>query len=81
MLKWDGDVVMDGVLGRSGGAVLRRFDRRQNNNASFCWDIADAMAPSRWLKIKRAVKSNNNPTATRDGDANHDPAQKCNCIC
>jgi len=80
MLKWDGVVVMDLVLGGSRGAIRRRFDRHQNNNTSFCRHIADAMTPSRWLEIKRAIKLNNNLTTTRHGDPNHDPAQKYDYI-
>ena len=80
MLKWDGVVVMDGVLGGSSGAILRRFDCRRNDNTSFCRHIVDAMTPSRWLEIKRAIKLNNNLTATRHGDPNHDPAQKYDYI-
>ena len=43
------------------------------------------MTPSRWLELKRAIKLNNNLTATKRGDANHDPCQKYDyiykCIC
>jgi len=80
MLQWDGVVVMDGVLGGSRGAILRRFDRRRSDNTSFCRRIADTMTPSRFLEIKRAIKLNNNLTATQHGEPNHDPAQKYDYI-
>jgi len=76
LVKWDGVLVFDGVLGGSKGAMLRRFDRRRQDNSSFNKHVADAMTPSRWLKLKRAIKLNNNLTATKRGDPNHDPAQK-----
>lgn len=63
-LKWDGVAVMDGVPGRSHGAILRRFDRRRNDNTCFNKIIYDSMPASRWFKIKRAMKLNNNMLAT-----------------
>ena len=80
LLKWDGVLVFDGVLGGSRGAMLRRFDRRRPDNSSFNKHIADAMTSTRWLELKRAIKLNNNLTATRKGDPNHDPAQKFDYI-
>ena len=85
LLPWDGILVFDGVLGGSKGAMLRRWDCRQPDNSSFNKLIHDSMSPSRWLELKRAIKLNNNLTATKRGDPNHDPCQKYDytykCIC
>ena len=80
MVRWDGVLVFDGALGGSNGAILRRFDRRRPDNSSFNKLIADSMTPTRWLETKRAIKLNNNLTATRKGDPNHNPAQKYDFI-
>jgi len=64
------------VLGGSKGAMLRRWDRRRPDDSAFNKHIADSMTSTRWLEIKRAVKLNNNLTATKRDMPNHNPAQK-----
>jgi len=46
LLRWDGVLVFDGVLGGSRGAMLRRFDRRRPDNSLFSKPVADAMTPT-----------------------------------
>jgi hypothetical protein len=75
LIKWDGSIVMDGVLGSSHGGMLRRFDTREDNT-SFNKTIADAFTKSRWLEIKRVYKMCNNLTSKRRGEEGYDPAYK-----
>ena len=42
MVRWDGVIVLDGALGGSRGAILRRFDDSREDNLSFCKPIAQA---------------------------------------
>jgi len=85
LLKWDGITVLDGVLGGSRGAILRRWDRTRQDNTCFNKLIHETMSISRWLEIKRALKLNNNLLATKFGEPGHDPCQKFDyiykCIC
>ena len=84
MLQWDGSVVMDGVLGGSNGAFLRRFDSREGNTG-YCEPIAKTFTKSRWLAIKRVYKLCNNLTAKKKHEEGYDPAYKYDsifdCIC
>jgi len=72
-LQWDGSVVMDGVLGGSKGAFLRRFDTRKGNQM-FSNDIAKTFTKSCWLEMKRCYKLCNNKTAIKKGHPNYEPA-------
>jgi len=80
LVHWDGILVHDGVLGGSPGSTLRRWDRSRNDNSAFNKDIFNAMSSTRWLELKRAMKLNNNMTATKHDEPNHNPCQKCDCI-
>ena len=79
VLQWDGSVVMDGVLGGSNGAFLRRFDSREGNT-SYCDLIAKTFTKSRWLAIKRVYKLCNNLTAKKRDQEGYDPAYKYDSI-
>jgi len=70
---------MDGVLGGSKGAFLRRFDTRKGNQM-FSLDIAKAFTKSRWLEMKRCYKLCNNKIAIKKGDPNYEPAYKFDYI-
>jgi len=70
---------MDGVLGGSKGAFLRRFDTRIGN-CVYNKEIASTFTKTRWLEIKRCYKLCNNLTAKKKGDANYEPAYKFNYI-
>lgn len=79
MVHWDGTVQMDGVRGGSNGGVLCRFDTRPGNK--MCdKDIAKAFTKTRWLQLKRCVKSQNNLTSKKRGEEGCDPAHKCDPI-
>jgi len=80
LTKWDGILIFDGVLGGSNGAMLRRWDKSRPDNSSFNKAIYETMSSTRWLELKHAMKLNNNMTATRPGDPNHNPTQKYNYI-
>ncbi len=80
MLQWDGTIVMDGVLGGSNGAILRRFDERGGNNKSYDCHIASAFTKTRWLEVKRVTKLCNNLTAKKRGEDGYDPAYKFDYI-
>lgn len=60
LVKWDGSVIMDGVLGQSKGAMLQRFDCSRDDNTSYSPYIAESMTKTRWLEIKRLYKLNKN---------------------
>lgn len=79
LLRWDGVLVMDGVRGGSDGAILRRFDRRQDNTA-YDKHIDNSFTKTRWLELKRVVKLCNNLTAKKKGEDGYDPAYKYNYI-
>ncbi|KAL3936788.1 MAG: hypothetical protein SGARI_002405 [Bacillariaceae sp.] len=70
---------MDGVLGGSKGAFLRRFDSRPGNT-SYNATIAEAFTKSRWLEIKRVIKLCNNLTAKKRGQDGYNPAYKYDFI-
>jgi len=53
LLKWDGTVVMDGVLGGSNGSFLSHFQTREGNE-SYHAGISKTFAKSRWLELKRS---------------------------
>ena len=72
---WDGVVVMDGVRGGSKGAMMRRFDKREDNTAYDKYCDA-AMTKTRWLEMKRVVKLCNNQRAPKRGQEGYDPAYK-----
>jgi hypothetical protein len=72
-LKWDGSIVMDGVLGGSQGAFFRRFDRTDTGYSSH---IAEAFSKERWHNIKRVYKLCNNQQAPKQGEENYNPAYK-----
>jgi len=78
-LQWDGSVVMDGVLGGSKGAFLRRFDTRKGN-CMFSEEMSSTFTKTRWLEIKRCYKLCNNLTAIKKGNPNYEPAYKFNYI-
>ena len=74
-LQWDGAIVMDGVLGGSKGAFLRRFDTRKGNQM-YSKEIAGCFTKSHWLELKRCYKLCNNLTAKKKGTPEHEPAYK-----
>lgn len=75
LLQWDGSVVMDGVLGGSQGAILRRFDTRPGNS-QYHELMAKTFTKSRWLELKRVYKLCNNLTAMKRGTDGYNPAYK-----
>lgn len=79
LLHWDGVTVMDGVRGGSQGAMLRRFDPREDNTAYDKY-VAKAMTKTRWLEIKRCIKLCNNKEAPKKAEANYNPAYKYDMI-
>ena len=78
LLQWDGTVFLDGVLGGTHGAILKRFD---TTTKLYDTDIAEAFTKSRWLEIKRAYKLCNNLTAAKKGTPDYNPAYKYDHIC
>ena len=79
VVRWDGSVIMDGVLGGSNGAFLRRFEQREGNTA-YSDLIADAFTKTRWLELKRVHKLCNNLTAKPRGHDEYNPAYKYDFI-
>ena len=79
LLRWDGVLVMDGVRGGSDGAILRRFDKRENNTA-FDKLINKSFTKTRWLELKRVTKLCNNLTAKKRGQDGYNPAYKYDYI-
>ena len=80
MVKWDGVVVMDGALGGSRGAILRRFDDSREDNLSYNKFIASAFTKTRFLEVKRVIKLCDNSTAPKRGQPGYDPAFKYDYI-
>ena len=72
MVKWDGVVVMDGALGGSRGAILRRFDDSREDNLSYNKFIASAFTKTRFLEVKRVIKLCDNSTAPKRGQPGYD---------
>jgi hypothetical protein len=79
LLRFDGVVQRDGVLGGSGGAIFRRFDTRKDN-AMFSEEIYKAMSKTRWLELKRVMKLCNNREHPKAGEEGFDPAYKFDLI-
>ena len=79
LVRWDGVLTRDGVLGGSNGAILRRFDTRKDN-AMFAAEIYKAISKTRWLEIKRVIKLCNNLTAKKPGEQGYNPAYKYDLI-
>jgi hypothetical protein len=79
IVKWDGVLIKDGVLGGSNGAMLRRFDNRKDN-AMFDADICKNMTKTRYLEIKRCIKFNNNLLCPKKAQPGYDPAYKYDYI-
>ena len=79
IVHWDGTAHLDGALGGSHGAILRRFDTRPGNKM-FDKDIAKAFTKTRWLQIKRCMKLQNNLTSKKRGEEGYDPAYKCDLV-
>lgn len=78
-LQWDGSIIMDGVLGGSKGAFLRRFDTRKGNQM-YSEQITSSFTKSRWLELKRCYKLCNNLTAKKKGTPDYEPAYKFDYI-
>ena len=79
LVKWDGILMKDGVLGGSNGAMLRRWDTRVDN-AMFDAAISKAMTKTRYLEIKRCIKLCNNKECPKRGEPNYEPAYKFDYI-
>ena len=78
IVRWDGSIYMDGVLGDSKGVFLRRFKRPRPGyvNKLYDADISNAFSKNRWLEIKRVYKLCNNLTAIKRGQPGYNPAYK-----
>ena len=79
-VNWDGVVVMDGALGGSSGAILRRFDDSRPDNTCFSSHIAEAFTKSRYPQIKRVIKLCDNQSAPRRNQPGYDPAYTCDYV-
>ena len=80
LLRWDGVVVMDGVRGGSGGAIMRRFDNRASNT-SYDKLIDESMTQTRFLEIKRIWKlCDNKEKKKKKHEEGYDPAYKYDYI-
>jgi len=73
LLQWDGTIFLDGVLGGTHGAILKRFDK---TTKLYDEDIASTFTKSRWLELKRVYKLCNNLTAAKKGSPGYNPAYK-----
>ena len=80
LVKWDGVIVIDGALGGSRGAILRRFDDSREDNLSYCKYVTDAFSKTRFLEVKRVMKLCDNSTAPKKGQPGYDPAYKYDYI-
>jgi hypothetical protein len=78
LLKFDMVVVKDGVLGRSDGAIYRRW---QEGDCNYNKAVANSMMHTCWLQIKRVYKLNNDDLEVKRGEPNYDPAYKYMIIC
>ena len=70
LIRWDGAIFMDGVLGGSDGAILRRFDKKCKQ---YNVEVNKYNNKSRFLEIKRFFKLNDNQY---DKDFEYEPAHK-----
>jgi len=75
LLKWDGTVVMDGVLGGTHGSFLSRFQKREGNELHH-EAISKTFTKELWLEIKRTCKLWDNLLAKKKGEEGCDPAHK-----
>ena len=77
LVRFDGVLIRDGVLGSSNGAIYRRF---QKGGCCYSKEIDDAMTASRYGQLKLALKLCHNGSAPKRGHANYDPAYKYDLI-
>ena len=76
LVKWDGVILIDGVLGGSHGAILRRFDSSREDNLCFSKDISEAFSKTRFLEVKRVIKLCDNSDIPKRGQEGYEPANK-----
>ena len=57
LVRWDGIIVTDGVLGGSRGAILRRFDDSRENNLCYSKHIGDSFTKTRFVNLREFTNS------------------------
>jgi hypothetical protein len=77
LLRFDGAVVRNGVLGNSDSAFHHRWLKGSSVHDS---EMDTAIAHRRWLQIKRVYKLCNNADAPKRGEPGCDPAHKCDML-
>ena len=77
LLKFDGVLVMNGVLGSTTGALYRRWD---NKSSCFSEDIYMNMNPSRFKELKEALKLCHNGSEPKRGQDGYDPGYKYDLV-
>ena len=76
-LKYDGVVIMDGVLGGSNGALYRRWNQESSNYSK---EIATEMTATRFQELKQAIKLCHNGSVSKSGQPGYDPAYKYDLV-